>query len=349
MSIHPPGIPPQSGELGNEKRTRVPAALLPVLLRFITLARCFSVSDIGHFTDRLRPYRDTVCSVGLIPQRLPFVTSNTAIRVFRHALSLDERRAKFKANQWNRPSDWEAHLGTHGGDMPRPTRRQSTHRGAGAGKSPTKSAHSRTGSHSTSPSRFADLARDLTTVTHTRESTAMTGTTAVVTPAGTVKNAVIAVEQEVSSTVEKVADDAVEVVEKTAEEVAIAAIATSESGSKLWKQAMGRFDTFRTLMRKKKGKQLTEEEMEFNKTQLELVAETDVKEVWFAGCHCGACHSSCFSELVPRTPPHFAMHVHAVTVTSYRHCASVPSSMSMSMLLPSASPLSSARPPEHEC
>ncbi|KAM5539952.1 hypothetical protein V8D89_006455 [Ganoderma adspersum] len=223
---------------------------------------------------------DTVCSVGLIPQRLPFVTSNTAIRVFRHALSLDERRAKFKANQYNRPSDWEAHLGTHG-DMPRPTRRHSTHHGAG--KSPAKSAHSRTGSHSTSPSRFADLARDLTTATHTRESTAMTGTTAVVTPAGTVKNAVIAVEKEVSETVENVAEDAVEVVEKATEEVAIA---TSESGSKLWKQAIGRFDTFRTFMRKKKGKQMTEEEIEFNKTQLELVNETDVKEVWFAGCHC---------------------------------------------------------------
>ncbi|PIL31280.1 hypothetical protein GSI_05978 [Ganoderma sinense ZZ0214-1] len=225
---------------------------------------------------------DTVCSVGLIPQRLPFTASNTAIRVFRHALSLDERRAKFKANHYNRPSEWEAHQGTHG-DMPRPVRRHSTY--GGARKSPTKSAHVRTGSHSTSPSRFADLARDAVKASpgHTRESTAMTGTTAVATPIGTVKNAVVAVEREVSETVEKVTEDAVEMVEKASEEVAIV---TSESGSKLWKQAMGRFDTFRTFMRRKKGKQLTEEEMEFNKTQLELAGETDVKEVWFAGCHC---------------------------------------------------------------
>jgi len=41
---------------------------------------------------------DTVNSVGLIPHRLPFTTGNSRIRVYRHAVSLDERRAKFKAN-----------------------------------------------------------------------------------------------------------------------------------------------------------------------------------------------------------------------------------------------------------
>jgi hypothetical protein len=34
------------------------------------------------------------------------------VRTFRHAISLDERRAKFRANLWNRPSDREAKLGT---------------------------------------------------------------------------------------------------------------------------------------------------------------------------------------------------------------------------------------------
>ncbi|KAJ7598622.1 hypothetical protein C8J56DRAFT_1039511 [Mycena floridula] len=48
---------------------------------------------------------DTVDSVGFIPKRLPFTTSNTIVRTFRHALSLDERRAKFKANLWNLPQD----------------------------------------------------------------------------------------------------------------------------------------------------------------------------------------------------------------------------------------------------
>lgn len=58
--------------------------------------------------------RDTVNSVGLIPRRLPFTTSNTIIRTFRHAVALDERRAKFKANLWNRPDPAEATLGVDG-------------------------------------------------------------------------------------------------------------------------------------------------------------------------------------------------------------------------------------------
>ena len=46
--------------------------------------------------------RDTVCSVGFIPRDLPFTASNTAVRYFRHALALDERRATFQANYWHR-------------------------------------------------------------------------------------------------------------------------------------------------------------------------------------------------------------------------------------------------------
>ncbi|KAJ7621997.1 hypothetical protein DFH06DRAFT_1009614 [Mycena polygramma] len=53
---------------------------------------------------------DTVNSVGIIPKRLPFTTSNTIVRTFRHAVSLDERRAKFKPNLWNRPNDIERML-----------------------------------------------------------------------------------------------------------------------------------------------------------------------------------------------------------------------------------------------
>lgn len=39
-----------------------------------------------------------------MPKRLPFTSSNHAIRHFRHALSLDERRAKFQPNLWHRPA-----------------------------------------------------------------------------------------------------------------------------------------------------------------------------------------------------------------------------------------------------
>ena len=53
------------------------------------------------------PHRDTVNSVGLIPRRLPFTTSNKVVKTFRHAVALDERRAKFKANLWNRPNPKE--------------------------------------------------------------------------------------------------------------------------------------------------------------------------------------------------------------------------------------------------
>lgn len=53
-------------------------------------------------------------SVGLIPRRLPFTTSNTIVRTFRHAVALDERRAKFKVNLWNRPNTQEATLGVKG-------------------------------------------------------------------------------------------------------------------------------------------------------------------------------------------------------------------------------------------
>ncbi|KAE8244078.1 hypothetical protein A4X13_0g6826 [Tilletia indica] len=44
---------------------------------------------------------DTVASVGVIPRTLPFSTgTNESIRYFRHAIALDERRAKFKPTLW---------------------------------------------------------------------------------------------------------------------------------------------------------------------------------------------------------------------------------------------------------
>ncbi|KZO94582.1 hypothetical protein CALVIDRAFT_206627 [Calocera viscosa TUFC12733] len=47
---------------------------------------------------------DTVASVGLFKSKdLPFTASDHHIRVFRHAISVDERRCKFKANQWQEP------------------------------------------------------------------------------------------------------------------------------------------------------------------------------------------------------------------------------------------------------
>ena len=45
--------------------------------------------------------RDTVCSVGVIPHTLPFTNSNAAIRYFRHAMALDERRVAYQVNHWH--------------------------------------------------------------------------------------------------------------------------------------------------------------------------------------------------------------------------------------------------------
>jgi len=46
------------------------------------------------------------------------------VRTFRHAVALDERRAKFKANLWNRPNVEEIRLGRES-PIPQPIRQTS--------------------------------------------------------------------------------------------------------------------------------------------------------------------------------------------------------------------------------
>ncbi|KIO29078.1 hypothetical protein M407DRAFT_45482, partial [Tulasnella calospora MUT 4182] len=48
---------------------------------------------------------DTVSSVGLIPRSLPNTNKNPIVKHVRHAISLDERRAKFKAAYWSAPKE----------------------------------------------------------------------------------------------------------------------------------------------------------------------------------------------------------------------------------------------------
>lgn len=62
---------------------------------------------------------DTVSSVGIIPRRLPFTKANNKIRYFRHALALDEHRARFMPNFYNRSTAAEIALGLQKGEMPR--------------------------------------------------------------------------------------------------------------------------------------------------------------------------------------------------------------------------------------
>ena len=60
-----------------------------------TFSRSVTIEFVGVW--------DTVSSVGLIiPRHLPFTSSSHIIRVFRHAISLDEHRAKFQINLWHR-------------------------------------------------------------------------------------------------------------------------------------------------------------------------------------------------------------------------------------------------------
>lgn len=44
--------------------------------------------------------RDTVSSVGIIPRTHPYTSVNYAVKTFRHALALDERRARFRPKTW---------------------------------------------------------------------------------------------------------------------------------------------------------------------------------------------------------------------------------------------------------
>ena len=86
--------------------------------------------------------RDTVCPVGLVPHSLPFTTSNTAVRNFRHARSLDERRAIFKANDWYLMNEADRR-GIRLGEMPRSNRRHPRHydQQHDEGKSQAEDAH----------------------------------------------------------------------------------------------------------------------------------------------------------------------------------------------------------------
>lgn len=48
--------------------------------------------------------RDTVNSVGIVrPKALPFTASNSSVKTCRHAVALDEHRARFRSNMWNPP------------------------------------------------------------------------------------------------------------------------------------------------------------------------------------------------------------------------------------------------------
>ncbi|KAJ7665096.1 hypothetical protein DFH06DRAFT_1186619 [Mycena polygramma] len=63
---------------------------------------------------------DSVNSVGMVDNiKLAHTATNGIVRTFRHALALDERRAKFKQNMWSKPKPVVADISQpNGGDRP---------------------------------------------------------------------------------------------------------------------------------------------------------------------------------------------------------------------------------------
>lgn len=61
--------------------------------------------------------RDTVGSVGVVPESLPFTTFNTHVKHFRHALALDEHRVRFQPNYFDIPTHEEMGLGLKVGQV----------------------------------------------------------------------------------------------------------------------------------------------------------------------------------------------------------------------------------------
>ncbi|KAF8332492.1 hypothetical protein F5887DRAFT_45647 [Amanita rubescens] len=64
------------------------------------LSREFKLTFASHVDIDFVGVWDTVSSVGIIPQTHPYTSMNYGVKCFRHALALDERRARFRPNVW---------------------------------------------------------------------------------------------------------------------------------------------------------------------------------------------------------------------------------------------------------
>ncbi|KAG2353993.1 hypothetical protein BDR07DRAFT_1550880 [Suillus spraguei] len=115
---------------------------------------------------------DTVSSVGIIPQRLPFTASNNNIRYFRHALSLDERRVRFEPSLFIRPNEERKERGVKPDHMPRSIRRYLPNRQISESKGSPDSATSKKSHHQDQDEmerRFATISAEPITETDVEE------------------------------------------------------------------------------------------------------------------------------------------------------------------------------------
>ena len=63
---------------------------------------------------------DSLSPVGIIPRQLPYSRISYGLKTFRHALALDERRARFRPSVWNEPTFFVEELDDDQLPEPRP-------------------------------------------------------------------------------------------------------------------------------------------------------------------------------------------------------------------------------------
>lgn len=107
---------------------------------------------------------DTVDAVGIFPKRLPFTRSSDNIRYFRHAMSLDEHRVRFKPSLWTRPTDEDKKHGVKRHEMPRSIRRHfTTQEKSDGSKNSTDSQETKGSHHHHHSDCLPELVREYTT------------------------------------------------------------------------------------------------------------------------------------------------------------------------------------------
>ncbi|THH13472.1 hypothetical protein EW146_g6748 [Bondarzewia mesenterica] len=109
-----------------------PILVTPVLSQASrTLDMMFAWNLGSHVRDGyeflMQNCRDTVASVGIVPRTLPFVGTNDAIRYFRHALALDERRTKFMPSYYIQSAERGQPSQDQAPAQPPPARKHTSH------------------------------------------------------------------------------------------------------------------------------------------------------------------------------------------------------------------------------
>ncbi|KAL5514281.1 hypothetical protein ACEPAG_2369 [Sanghuangporus baumii] len=209
---------------------------------------------------------DTVASVGLLPTTLPFTKSNTAIKVFRHALSLDEHRAKFRPSIYEHITAEEAKRGDFKvppNRLPSVTRGRKMEKSAGRGTAGIKEIKkTESKSETTENGKVVETAA---TKVIRRDSSAKRRS-----GSGSRSRAILG---SIKRQARTISDNVQEVVERVS-------LDRKESKSR---------DKNKETKDEKDAKEELSPDSERDQLEqmyLDRSRPTDVLEVWFAGCHC---------------------------------------------------------------